>query len=132
MPRVLSVGQCGFDSVAIGRQLQKTFRAEVVGASTFPEALRVLSAQAFDLVLVNRVTDSDGTLGLDFIRTLKSSPDHDRLAVMLVSNYRDAQEQAEALGALPGFGKSELASEQAESRLRAVFSVGTAEKTEPR
>lgn len=123
MPRVLSVGQCGFDHGMIARQLLRGFGAEVVGAKTFPDAVAALRGGRFDLVLVNRVSDRDGSEGVDLIRTLKSDPALAAVPVMLVSNYPDAQQEAEALGALPGFGKAEIASAKATERLREILSV---------
>jgi two-component system chemotaxis response regulator CheY len=121
-PSVLSVGQCGFDHARIARHFQQTFRVEVLGVATFDEALAALRRQRFDLILINRVNDSDGAPGLDLIQSLKSEPGLAGLPVMLVSNYPEAQQAAEALGALPGFGKSDLASATTRSRLEAVLS----------
>jgi len=45
---------------------------------------------------------------VDLIRMLKSDPDLAAIPVMLVSNHPEAQTEATSLGALPGFGKSEL------------------------
>jgi two-component system chemotaxis response regulator CheY len=112
--RVLSVGQCAMDHGLLSRYLGREFGAEVRGARTFDEALMALRAEpAYDLVLVNRVSDADGTPGVDLIRSLRSDAGLARLPVMLVSNYSDAQEQAVALGALPGFGKAELGTPKA-------------------
>lgn len=127
MPRVLSVGQCGYDHGAIARQLLRDFKAEVVGAATFDEAIAALRRNQFDLVLVNRVTDRDGTRGVDLIRTLKADPEMGRVPAMLVSNYPDAQTEAESLGALPGFGKSDLGSPGARERLGNVLAPGQAD-----
>jgi CheY-like chemotaxis protein len=122
MPRVLSVGQCALDHGSIGRHLRKTFGAETDAVATFPQALQTLrEAGGFDLVLVNRVTDRDGTLGLDLIRAIKADPELASVPVILVSNYPDAQDEAEALGAMPGFGKAELSTSKARERLAAVF-----------
>ena len=107
-PRVLSVGQCFADHSAISRTLGKQFAAEVVSADTGAEALATVRGQAFDLVLVNRVLDADGSSGLEVIRQIKADESVGQVAVMLVSNYEDAQRQAVELGALPGFGKSAL------------------------
>ena len=127
MPKVLNVGQCGFDHASITRQLVKSFGAEVKGVSTFNTAVKALRSDRFDLVLVNRVTDSDGSSGLDLLRSLKADPDLSRLPVMLVSNYPEAQQEAESIGALPGFGKAEIHSVKAQERLRAAFSNSIAE-----
>lgn len=66
------------------------------------------------LVLVNRVLDGSfgehtGTEkgGLALIASLASRDDHSA-RLMLVSNHADAQKQAVARGAVPGFGKNDL------------------------
>ena len=89
MPRVLSVGQCGFDHRMIAHRLREGFQAEIIPADTFDEAVATLRASHFDLVLVNRVTDEDGSDGLDLIRTLKADEALAGVPVMLVSNYDD-------------------------------------------
>ena len=119
-PRILSVGQCSFDHASIARHLGKSYGAEVAGANTIGGALVTLRAGEFDLVLVNRVFDGDGTSGLDLIRAIKDDPELSDLPVMLVSNYEDAQAEARALGALPGFGKSDLRHDSVPA-LEAVF-----------
>lgn len=108
MPRVLNVGQCSFDHGTIVRHLKAVYGAEVIGADTANEALVSLRAGSFDLVLVNRVLDSDGTAGLDLIRALRVEPQVAQTPVMLVSNFAQAQAEAQNLGALPGFGKADL------------------------
>jgi CheY-like chemotaxis protein len=107
-PRILSIGQCSFDHTSMTRHLGETYGAEVARADTKGQALVTLRAGEFDLVLVNRVLDSDGSSGLDIIRAIKAEPDLASLPVMLVSNYEDAQSEAKSLGALPGFGKTDL------------------------
>ena len=121
-PRILSVGQCGYDHGGLSRRLGHSLDAEVVPAATHPEALDALRDRGpFDLVLVNRVGDRDGAPGLDLIRALKADPDLADLPVMLVSNFAHAQDEAVALGALPGFGKAELGSPSVLDRLRAAL-----------
>jgi two-component system, chemotaxis family, chemotaxis protein CheY len=120
-PHVLSVGQCAFDQGRIVRYLEASFHAQVQGAATFAEALAVLRSERFDLVLVNRVNDHDDAPGHELIRSLKAEPDLADIPVMLVSNYSEAQKEAEALGALPGFGKAELTSKVTHARLGVVL-----------
>jgi CheY-like chemotaxis protein len=120
-PSVLSVGQCSYDHGRIARYLEQSFGAQVRGASTFDEALAALRSQRYNLVLVNRINDLDDAPGHDLIRTLKTEAGLADVPVMLVSNFRDAQEEAEALGALPGFGKAELMSEATRARLGAIL-----------
>src|SRR5438067_1410410 len=100
MPRVLSVGQGGVDHGAIARQFGQKFGAEVVAAGSATEALGALRGTPFDLVLVNRVLDGDGSLGVDLIRSMKADPALGEVPVMLVSNFASAQDEAVSLGAL--------------------------------
>jgi two-component system chemotaxis response regulator CheY len=101
--RVLSVGQCGFDHGNISRALRQSHDIEVVPVATAGEALQQLRGGPFALVLVNRILDADGTSGIDLIPRLRSASPS---PVMLVSNYEDAQQEAVAAGAVPGFGKA--------------------------
>ncbi len=109
-PRVLDVGQCSMDHGSIARHLRSAYGADVARAHSTADALRAVRSGGFDLVLVNRVLDSDGSPGLDLIRALKADPALAEVPVMLVSNYPDAQTEAGGLGALPGFGKGDLRS----------------------
>lgn len=122
--RVLSVGQCGFDHMKISRYLRSTFGAEVDGADSFDEAISAIQSGMYDLVLVNRVTDFDGSSGVELIRTLKADPELARFPVMLVSDQVRAQNLAEAEGAFPGFGKADLNTGTAQERLRPILDGG--------
>jgi two-component system chemotaxis response regulator CheY len=114
--RVLSVGQCGADHGSISASLRRSFDVDVASADDAAEALRRLEAEKFDLVLVNRVFDLDGSPGVDFIRQVKQA--NSPVPVMLVSNYPDAQQEAVKAGALPGFGKAALGEPATLSALR--------------
>lgn len=118
--RVLSVGQCGADHASIGWLLRGEFGAEVVAADSADSAVAELRNGKYDLVLVNRVFDRGGS-GLDFITRLKEGDEFKAVPVMLVSNYEDAQQQATARGALPGFGKSALNEPATQQRLAEVL-----------
>ena len=89
--------------------------------STFDEALDAVRSEHYDLVLVNRVNDSDGAPGLDLIRSVKADADLVNVPVMLVSSFPSVQAKAQALGAIPGFGKSELASAATRTRLEEIL-----------
>ncbi len=122
--RILSVGQCGFDHGQIARQLASALDARVEAADTAIEALEQIRSSAtlaFDLVLINRVGDSDGAPGVDLIRSLKADPATASLPLMLISDRPEAQEQAEALGALPGFGKSALRDPRTHANLAKIL-----------
>jgi DNA-binding response OmpR family regulator len=106
--RVLSVGQCSADHGGISRTLRQAFGADVVSADHVEEALAALRVERFALVLVNRVFDADGGSGLDLIRTIRADAALKTVPLMLVSNHDDAQAEAVAAGAAPGFGKAAL------------------------
>jgi two-component system chemotaxis response regulator CheY len=120
-PRVLNVGQCGYDHGNITRVLTTRFDAEVTAADTAAEAVEALRSVPYDLVLVNRILDVDGTMGIELIRSLKSDPALAAVPVMLVSNRAESQEEAVGVGALPGFGKAELHTAAAVDRLGAAL-----------
>ncbi len=124
-PRILDVGQCGFDHGSIARHLKRAYEAEVTAADSTGQALASLRAGEFDLVLVNRVFDGDGTPGVDLIRAIKADPALASLPVMLVSNYPQAQAEAQQLGALPGFGKDDIRSGRTVPALEAAIARAT-------
>jgi two-component system, chemotaxis family, chemotaxis protein CheY len=104
--RVLSIGQCGADHAAISRVLADQFQAAVIPVDNEAQAALELRRAPVCLVLVNRIFDADGRLGLDFIRRWKEQEPH--IPIMLVSNHEDAQKEARQAGAVPGFGKAAL------------------------
>lgn len=121
MKRVLNVGQCGMDHGTIRRLIEGHFEARVVPAASADEALSQLRGGAYDLVLVNRKLDADHSDGMDVLRAIKADAALAPLPVMLVSNYPDAQQEAEAAGAVPGFGKAQVSSPETLKRLRAYL-----------
>jgi CheY-like chemotaxis protein len=119
--RVLDVGNCGVDHAAIRRLLGGHFAAEVVQNHSQLEALASLRREQFDLVLVNRVFDRDGSDGLELIRAIKADSDLADVPVMLITNYEQHQRRAVEAGALPGFGKAELGDPETKERLAAIL-----------
>jgi CheY-like chemotaxis protein len=119
--RILSVGQCFADHGVISRTLEKAFAAEVVAADDAGEALARLRQEAFDLVLVNRILDRDGSQGLDLIKQITTDDTLNRVPVMLVSNYEDSQQQAVVCGAVAGFGKAALGQPHMLGRVRQIL-----------
>lgn len=115
--RVALVGHCGFDSGSLSR-----FASEIAPDA---QVVRINDQRSLDdaagpdtLLLVNRVLDGRfdvGGSGIELIKTLvaQSNPG----PVMLISNYDDAQQQAQAAGALPGFGKSQIADRSTKQRV---------------
>ncbi len=104
--RVLLVGQCGVD----GPRLQEEFSSRFPGV----EVLRVNSEDDLerecesgaDLVLVNREPVGFDDDGIELVRRLCGTRAGHK--VMLVSDLPEAQREAEEIGAVPGFGKSEI------------------------
>ncbi len=101
--------------------LSEEFSADVERADTSEEAFRTVRAGQYDLVLVNRILDSDGTSGLDLIQRLQSDRDTRSAPVLLVSNYTKAQDEAVASGAKRGFGKGTLASSETRDLLARIL-----------
>src|SRR5438876_743573 len=122
--KILSLGQCAADHASIGGLIRDQFGAEVTAGQTYEDARAKLRQGDYALVLVNRVLDYDGQPGLDFIDWLKGDERLRATPVMLVSNYPDAQQEAVARGALPGFGKSALREPETLDRLRSVLGAG--------
>jgi two-component system chemotaxis response regulator CheY len=106
--RVLDVGNCSFDHDIIRALISANFDAQAAAASLQDEALKMLRAGHFDLVLVNRKLAADSSQGVDLIERMKADPQLADVPVMLLSNYPEAQRAAVAAGAQPGFGKAEL------------------------
>ena len=119
--RVLSIGQCAADHAAISCVFQRIFDVEVVPAESWQHAQSFVSEQECHLILVNRVLDGDGSSGVEIIKQLKSTPRTDKIPVMLVSNFDDAQLQAVELGAARGFGKAALGQPAMLARVRSVL-----------
>jgi hypothetical protein len=84
----------------------------VDSADSATEAITSLQQTHYDLVLVNRVFDANGDSGLKLIKQLKGDSNLKVTPVMLISNYPDAQADAQAAGALPGFGKEQIGKSQ--------------------
>ena len=106
--RVLDVGQCGPDHLALRKLVEDHFDAEVVQAHLPADALDALRRSRIDLVLVNRKLDADYTDGLEIIRQIKADRQFADIPCMLITNFAEHQELAVAAGAEPGFGKLEL------------------------
>jgi DNA-binding NarL/FixJ family response regulator len=107
--KVLLVGHCGPDSSYLKLAVKKAIGdVEILSADDSQELTRALETSNPDLLLFNRELGYGFTpdTGVEAIRTLRSSLPETKM--MLVSNYPEAQQAAQAAGALPGFGKREL------------------------
>lgn len=106
-PLILLVGHCSPDGMMLKTVVERAVpgcRVERVNDES--ELKRGQDVAA--LLLINRILDGefDSASGLELIRryTQQSGPNQAR--TMLISNFDSAQEEAEAAGARPGFGKS--------------------------
>lgn len=118
--RIVLVGHCGPDSYAIKSAVSRMAPGSTV-VLTMSDAELARELPSADLLLINRVLDGDYTLGegVDLVRQIAAAEVHP--AMMLVSNYADAQAAAESAGAFPGFGKRDLYSTLAADRVRAAL-----------
>ena len=116
--RILSVGNCGPDHVALQRLLRQHFVVELQSADGLQDALAACRATTFDLVLVNRLMDRDGSEGLEIIRAIKSEDALREVPVLMITNYPEHQQAAVAVGAVRGFGKANLHAPETLSCLR--------------
>src|SRR5262245_25288654 len=114
--RVLSIGQCAADNFRISEMLREHFGSEMNMAATEDEAWASLRQGNYDLILVNRILDASGASGLSLISQLRTSLDHPP-PIMLITNYLEYQQEAERLGAVPGFGKGSLYAQETVERL---------------
>ena len=119
MPKkVVLVGHCGPDSSYLRMSVQRAVQDVAISMADDDRDLAKLIAAGIDLLLVNRTLDYGFTAegGAELIKHLRS--EHPNLRAMLVSNYPEAQAEAIAAGALPGFGKRELSSPRVVQILR--------------
>lgn len=119
--RVLDVGQCPPDHLAI-RMLMENLGAEVHQVALPAEAMRILTRQSFDLVLVNRKIDRDYTDGIELVRMMQKSVETRGVPVILISNFPEAQQEAVQAGARQGFGKDHLQNQDTLDLLRQYLS----------
>ena len=119
--KVALVGHCGPDA----SYLRSAVSGSVRGATILmiDEAARLEKAlnDGVDLVLMNRQLDwgFETEEGVELIRQLRT--EHPNVKTMLVSNYPEAQQEAVAAGALPGFGKREIGTSRVTELLKSAL-----------
>jgi DNA-binding NarL/FixJ family response regulator len=94
--------------------------AKVIMADNEQQLDAVLASGA-DLLLFNRVLEFgfQTRQGQELLEKVRA--DKPEVPVMMVSNFAEAQQAAEAAGAKPGFGKNEIGQPQVTDRLRAAI-----------
>ncbi|MEM1026878.1 MAG: hypothetical protein AAGJ38_02235 [Planctomycetota bacterium] len=118
---VVLVGHCGFDSGGLTRVIRHAIPgANVESTHGLEELERYADDRA--LLLINRIPEGTfgGRDGIALIKHLteRGGDIEAKPRAMLISNYADSQASAEAAGAFPGFGKSEMGTDKARQRLR--------------
>jgi CheY-like chemotaxis protein len=116
--RVVLVGHCGPDSSFLRIAVSGAAReAQILMADDQSDLQRVLE-QGADLLLLNRQLDWGFTAhtGVELIHSLRAK--HPQVKMMLVSNYPEAQAEAVAAGAVPGFGKREIGTQRVKDVIR--------------
>lgn len=126
--RIVLVGHCGPDSSYLRMAVSRAAKGAQIVAADDTTSLDRLLEEGVDLLLFNRVLDYgfDDTEGVAVIRKLRAS--HSNVRSMLVSNYPEAQAEAVAAGALPGFGKREIGSPRVTDLIRNALEIETSNK----
>ena len=93
----------------------------VISSVNDESALAIALEQKPDLLMVNRQLDGDFTTFSGTELITRSRRTHPEVPLMLISNYADAQAQAVAAGAVPGFGKSDLSTSRARQALASIL-----------
>ena len=93
--------------------------------------LKDILEQGVDLILFNRELGYGfaDKMGVDAIKRLRSQSPNQRM--MLISNYAEAQAEAVANGALPGFGKREIGTPRVTDLLRNAMGEEVARASRP-
>ena len=118
--RILLVGHCGVDGPRLQREIASQFDSVRADRINSMDDLEAACAEGADLLLVNREPlGFEPLMGVDVIRQLHEEyPDQ---KIILVSDYEDAQEEAEQVGALPGFGKADIGSSKFTDTVRGAL-----------
>lgn len=118
--RIVLVGHCGVDGPRLQQEIQGFLQPVEVLRVNDTGKLTSVCKEGADLLLVNREPlGFDPKDGVDLIRDV--CRDHPGQKAMLVSDYPDAQEQARAAGALPGFGKGDIGSSKFPDAVKAAL-----------
>ena len=124
--KIALVGHCGPDSSYLRMAVTRAAKdAQILMADDDSELKDVLE-QGVDLILFNRELGYGfaDKMGVDAIKRLRSQNPNQKM--MLVSNYAEAQADAVANGALPGFGKREIGTPKVTELLRTALGEAVA------
>ncbi len=115
--RIVLVGHCGVDGPRIKTQVESIIGGAQVSMANDPAELE-RAAEGADLLMFNRElgVGFNDTEGVEAMKELRKK--HPDVKMMLISDYPDAQAQAQAAGAVKGFGKADLGSPKVETAVK--------------
>jgi ActR/RegA family two-component response regulator len=127
--RIALIGHCGPDSSYLRMAVSRAARDVKVVLADDSGELDNLLKEGVDLLLFNRVLDYgfEDTEGVAVIRKIRAK--HPNVKTMLVSNYTEAQAQAIAAGAFPGFGKRDIGSPKVAELIREALETEPSQKS---
>ena len=119
--KVALVGHCGPDASYLRSAVSGSVRGTTIMMIDEAARLEKALSDGVDLVLMNRQLDwgFETEEGVELIRQLRTK--HPNVKAMLVSNYPEAQQEAVAAGALPGFGKREIGTSRVTDLLKSAL-----------
>lgn len=123
-PVALLVGHCGPDAFALRSAVTSAVPKATVEMVNDADTLAKRLPDA-RLLLVNRVLDGrfDSDSGLELIQSLRNQGAG--ADIRLISNFPEAQQEAEAAGAVTGFGKQDLYDPQTRQLIAESLGAGT-------
>jgi len=118
--KVMLVGHCGFDAGSLARAVSRVAGDLPVSLINTQQQLDE-QADGSTLLLINRILDGrfDARSGVALIEQFTGRDDAP--AMMLISNFDDAQADAQQAGAMPGFGKAQMDSPQTQRMLQQLL-----------
>lgn len=120
---VVLVGHCGPDSSFLRMAVSGAAPGSIVAMADSEAELDAAVEKGADLLLFNRVMEFgfDERDGVELLaRTRRNHPE---IKVMMISNYPETQQDAEKAGAVPGFGKREVGSDNSRQRIRQALGL---------
>lgn len=106
--RLLDVGNCDPDHGMIRRMLTQNFAVEIDRVMFVNEAIEMMRQNRYDLVLVNRLIFADNSEGIELLHQSKADSGLSEAPIMMISNYKEAQDRSIASGGVAGFGKNSI------------------------
>lgn len=107
MKNVLIVGHCDLDNPQITSLIEKNFSVTVTRVKLTKKTIECLEKQDYDLVIINRIGAFDQESGLELIKKIKEDGRF-KVPLIMVTNYKDQMDKAVEIGAVPGYGKDEM------------------------